>query len=33
MYEPTTDIRIRDAYRNAHEERAKAFRRFFRVFR
>ncbi len=33
MYEPTTSTRNRDAFRNAHQERAEAFKRFFRVFR
>ncbi len=33
MYEPTANARTRDALRAAHEERAQAFARIFRVFR
>lgn len=33
MYEPTANTRTRDAFRAAHQERAKAFAKIFRVFR
>lgn len=33
MYVPTANTRTRDALRTAHNERAQAFARIFRVFR
>jgi|GEM_PF-4014909 hypothetical protein len=33
MYEPTANTRTRDALRTAHQQRAQAFARMFRVFR
>ena len=33
MYETTANTRTRDAIRKAHNERAQAFARIFRVFR
>ena len=33
MYTPTANARTRDAIRTAHQERAQAFVRIFRVFR
>lgn len=33
MYEPTATTRTRDAFRAAHNERARAFARIFRIGR